>query len=84
LNLIDAPWFKSILGNHEEMCILSHVDPLMKNLHAQPGGEWFYALSLQQQKQVIEKLETLPVLVEVIHQNKKYGFVHADIDLNNW
>lgn len=84
LNLIDEPWFKSILGNHEEMCILSHVDPLMKNLHAQHGGEWFYALSLQQQKQVIEKLETLPVLLEVIHQNKKYGFVHADIDLNDW
>ncbi|WP_121775173.1 metallophosphoesterase [Acinetobacter bereziniae] len=84
LNLIDEPWFKSILGNHEEMCILSHIDPLMKNLHAQHGGEWFYALSLQQQKQVIEKLETLPVLLEVIHQNKKYGFVHADIDLNDW
>ncbi|KAF1014404.1 MAG: Serine/threonine-protein phosphatase 1 [Acinetobacter bereziniae] len=84
LNLIDEPWFKSILGNHEEMCILSHVDPMMKNLHAQHGGEWFYALSFEQQKQIIQKLETLPVLLEVLHQNKKYGFVHADIDVNDW
>ena len=24
LNLIDEPWFKAILGNHEEMCVLSY------------------------------------------------------------
>lgn len=84
LNLIDMPWFKTILGNHEEMCLLSHVEPSMANLHAQHGGQWFYQLSIDLQKQIIEKLKSVPLLLEVNYQNKKYGFVHADIDVNDW
>lgn len=84
LNLLDEPWFKAILGNHEEMCLLSHVEPSMANLHAQHGGKWFYQLSIEQQKQIIERLQRVPLLLEVHYQNKKYGFVHADIDVNDW
>lgn len=84
LNLLDEVWFKAILGNHEEMCLLSHVDPSMADLHAQHGGKWFYQLSIDVQKQIIEKLKNVPLLLEVIYQNKKYGFVHADIDVNHW
>ena len=84
LNLLDEPWFKAILGNHEEMCLLSHVEPSMASLHAQHGGKWFYQLSIEQQKQIIEKLKRVPLLLEVTYQNKKYGFVHADIDVNDW
>ncbi len=84
LNLLDEPWFKAILGNHEEMCLLSHVEPSMANLHAQHGGKWFYQLSIEQQEQIIERLQQVPLLLEVHYQNKKYGFVHADIDVNDW
>ena len=84
LNLIDAPWFKAVLGNHEEMCLQSHVDHSMARLHAQHGGEWFYALSIEHQQQLIEKLKTVPVVLEIEFKNKKYGFVHADIDVNDW
>ena len=84
LHLLAEPWFKAVLGNHEEMCLLSQIDPMMKDMHAHYGGEWFYALSSDQRQQVIDQLNALPILLEVIYQNKKYGFVHADIDLNDW
>ena len=85
LNLIDEPWFKAILGNHEEMCVLSYGgDPVIQEMHAQHGGKWFYQLSIEQQKQIIERLQRVPLLLEVDYQNKKYGFVHADIDVNDW
>ena len=84
LSLLDEPWFKAILGNHEEMCLLSHAEPSMASLHAQHGGKWFYQLDIEQQKQIIERLKRVPLLLEVNFQNKKYGFVHADIDVNDW
>lgn len=84
VNLIDERWFKVILGNHEEMCLLSRNETVMAEMHARHGGEWFYQLDLDQQQNVIEKLSNLPVVLEVHHQNKKYGFVHADIPLNDW
>ncbi|WP_434057112.1 metallophosphoesterase [Acinetobacter silvestris] len=84
LNLIDQPWFKAILGNHEEMCILSKVDRKMANLHADHGGEWFYHLAPIQREQVRKQCLTLPVILEVEFQNQRYGFVHADIDHNDW
>lgn len=85
LELIDEPWFKAILGNHEEMCILSYGgDAMMQDIHARHGGEWFYALSEHQQREVVEYCMRLPLVLEVSHQNKRYGFVHADIHQNHW
>ena len=84
LNLIDEPWFKAIRGNHEEMCILSQTDWRMADLHRQHGGEWFYALSIAQREQVIAKCQALPVILEIEYHHQRYGFVHADIDQNDW
>lgn len=85
LNLIDEPWFKAILGNHEEMCVRSYGgDPVIQEMHAQHGGEWFYALSHEEQRDVVDQCLRLPIALEVSYQNKLYGFVHADIRYNHW
>ena len=84
LNLIDAPWFKAVLGNHEEMCLQSHVDHSMARLHAQHGGEWFYELPEQVMEAVGRRLNQLPVLLEVKYKGKKFGFVHADLPVQDW
>lgn len=84
LNLTDAPWFKSIMGNHEEMCLNAKTDPMMARLHAQHGGEWFYALSEADQNHVVEWCQKLPIILEIEYQGYKYGFVHGDIEQNDW
>lgn len=84
LNLIHEPWFKSILGNHEEMCLYAAIDPIMAKLHAQHGGEWFYALSEADQQYVVEVCQALPIVLEVEYLGRKYGFVHGDIEQNDW
>ena len=45
ISLLDQPWFYTVRGNHEEMCIKSPHDPKIKDIHARNGGEWFYQLS---------------------------------------
>ncbi len=85
LELMDKPWFKAILGNHEEMCILSYGgDAMMQDMHSRHGGEWFYALSDDEQRDVVDYCMRLPLVLEVSHQNKRYGFVHADVRHNHW
>ncbi|RYL29457.1 metallophosphoesterase [Acinetobacter piscicola] len=84
LNLSHEPWFKSIIGNHEEMCLHSAIDPIMARLHAQHGGEWFYALSETDRNQVVELCQKMPIILEVEYLGQKYDFVHGDIEQNDW
>lgn len=84
VGLIDQPWFTSVMGNHEELCIRGMENQSFFNCHIQNGGEWFYDLDYLKQKEVITKLKTLPIALEVNHQGKKFGFVHGHIEENNW
>lgn len=82
--LLKQPWFKAIRGNHEQLCIEATLDPEMKRVHIDHGGEWLYQLPLEQQQRIVEQCLNLPIILEINHRNKKYGFVHADIHLNDW
>ena len=42
IGLLEQPWFCTVRGNHEEMCIRGQHDPKMKDMHARNGGAWFY------------------------------------------
>ena len=84
ISLLDQPWFYTVRGNHEEMCIKSPHDPKIKDIHARNGGEWFYQLSQTQRLEIIELFKQLPLVIEVQLEHKKIGVVHADIDIHNW
>lgn len=84
ISLLDEPWFYTVRGNHEEMCIKSAHDPKIKDIHARNGGEWFYQLSQTQRLEIIERFKQLPLVIEVQLEHKKIGVVHADIDIHNW
>ena len=84
ISLIDKPWFKSVRGNHEEMCIKGLFDLKLRQLHERNGGEWFYQLPSHHQYKIIKIFETLPIVIELSLKNKKIGVVHADIDFNEW
>jgi len=84
LNLIHEPWFKAIRGNHEQYCIDSTLDNTLKPIHIKHGGAWLYQLSEDQQREIVGMCLDLPVVLEVNYHDKKYGFVHADISINDW
>ena len=84
VNLIDEPWFTSVKGNHEDLVIMSDTNSSYFNCHTQNGGEWFYDLDYQVQREIIKKLEALPIALEVNYQGRKFGFVHGHIEQNNW
>lgn len=84
IGLLDEPWFSTVRGNHEEMCIRAPVDHKIKDIHARNGGQWFYQLSLTRQSEISTRFQQLPLVIEVQLKNKKIGVVHADIDIHDW
>lgn len=82
--LILKPWFKTVRGNHEEMCIKGLFDSKLRQLHESNGGEWFYQLSSPEQYKIIKSFEALPIVIELSLKNEKIGVVHADIDIHDW
>ncbi|RZG93038.1 metallophosphoesterase [Acinetobacter pittii] len=84
IGLLNEPWFSTVRGNHEEMCIRAPVDHKIKDIHARNGGQWFYQLSLTRQSEISARFQQLPLVIEVQLKNKKIGVVHADIDIHDW
>ncbi|MFV5476724.1 metallophosphoesterase [Acinetobacter baumannii] len=84
VNLIDQPWFTSVKGNHEDLTIMGLINPSYYQCHIQNGGEWFYELEYTTQQDIVKKLKTLPIALEVNHNGKKFGIVHGHIEQNDW
>ena len=82
--LLEQPWFITVRGNHEEMCITGQFDLSMKDIHKRNGGEWFYQLPQLKQSEIIDQFNELPLVIEVQLESKKIGIVHADIDIHDW
>lgn len=84
ISLLDQPWFSSVRGNHEEMCIKGRDDVWIQDMHARNGGEWFYLLSKEKQDELSEILSKLPLVIEIQLEDKNIGILHADIDIHDW
>jgi hypothetical protein len=48
------------------------------------GGEWFYKLPDDLMEAIGRRLNQLPILLEVKYKGKKFGFVHADLPVQDW
>lgn len=66
------------------MCIEATIDIEMKDMHSYHGGAWLYELPIHQQQTIVEQCRNLPIILEIQHNQKIYGFVHADIHINDW
>ena len=84
IELLSKPWFTSVRGNHEDLCIGGLHNESYKRCHVANGGEWFYMLDGQAMYNIAKTFAGLPVVLEVNHNGKKYGFVHGHIEQNNW
>lgn len=84
LELVKHPWFKAIRGNHEQMCLEAAIAPEMRAFHQRHGGQWLYDLSTNMYKDALKLCLDLPIVLEITFKGKIYGFIHADINENDW
>ncbi|MBJ9902058.1 metallophosphoesterase [Acinetobacter bereziniae] len=84
VDLLNEDWFTSVRGNHEDLCIWGAENNAAVKCHIDNGGEWFYQANKHRQKHIIEEFLKLPIVLEVNHNGKKYGFVHGHIEQNDW
>lgn len=84
IELLSRPWFTSVRGNHEDLCIGGLHNESYKRCHVANGGEWFYMLDGQAMYNIAKTFAELPVVLEISHNGKKFGFVHGHIEQNNW
>ena len=84
IELLSKPWFTSVRGNHEDLCIGGLHDEAYKRCHISNGGDWFYMLDGQAMYNIAKTFAELPVALEISYNGKKFGFVHGHIEENNW
>lgn len=84
IELLSKPWFTSVRGNHEDLCIGGLHNESYKRCHVANGGEWFYMLDGQAMYNIAKTFAELPVVLEISHNGKKFGFVHGHIEQNDW
>jgi len=86
LKLVDNPWFHCVLGNHEEMMLMS-IKTGRSNWIAdwkRNGGKWGYEyrneVAMGDKAAFIKKyLEILPLVIAVGEGEKRFNIVHAEL-----
>lgn len=84
VELLSKPWFTSVRGNHEDLCIHGLHDESYKRCHISNGGGWFYMLDGQAMYNIAKVFAELPVVLEINHNGQNFGFVHGHIEQNDW
>lgn len=86
IELLEEPWFKAIRGNHEQFCIEGFLDHNIARQHAMSnnGGAWFYCAGSHHQARIVKLFSSLSIALEISFKGKKYGFVHAHVEQNDW
>ena len=84
VELLSKPWFTSVRGNHEDLCIGGLHDEAYKRCHISNGGEWFYRLDGQAMYNIAKVFAELPIALEIDYNGKRFGFVHGHIEENDW
>ena len=85
LDWLNQPWFFSVCGNHDYLVWralaglpFTQVDP------RRLGNEWLADLSAEQRLAVRERLQALPLAIEVATAAGWVGLVHASCPGNDW
>ena len=84
LDWLDRPWFHAVLGNHEQMALLSTLGEQDAQEYAANGGEWFLRSSPARRDQIARRLAGLPVAIELGTALGTVGIVHADCPAEAW
>ncbi len=80
LEFLDKPWFHSIRGNHEMMLLeAKHKKTTYRSWVNNNGGEWWQDIDNDTQLEIRERINLLPVAMEITTDMGKVGIVHADV-----
>lgn len=80
-----SPGFFSVCGNHDYMAWRAAVgQPFSPVDHRRQGGEWLSALSATEREAVAQRLQALPLAIEVATSAGWVGLVHASCPGNDW
>jgi len=80
LDYLDQPWFFSIMGNHEQMCLEAATNPsTYRNWVKHNGGAWWESIDEVKQQAIRKAFAALPTIAEIPTDNGLIGVVHADI-----
>lgn len=81
LALLTRPWFRAVMGNHEQMALAAVNDRLERDLWLRNGGGWFYRLDPAQRRAaetLLEQAEQLPLILDIAVADRHYVVAHAD------
>lgn len=79
LELLNEPWFFSVLGNHEDMLIKASADPAEEmDLWVQNGGEWGAELDPTALIHYSAVLAKLPLVITVGEGVNRFNVFHAE------
>lgn len=85
LTLLDEPWFHPVIGNHEIMFIEAFLYNDFAMIY-EKGSDWFdhTHLSIGELVNWATRISNeIPFGMELISENKRFGFVHAE-PLEDW
>lgn len=78
LKLLGEPWFFTVRGNHEQMLIDAYREnPALP--YSAHGARWWLTIDDGSKPMIIEKLESLPLAIELETAQGLVGVVHADV-----
>lgn len=88
LQLVDAPWFFAVRGNHEQMMLDAHAAGAFASAEAlwlSNGGAWSRQLDVGELAAHCQRAARLPLAMTVtIEGGARLGLVHADIGVADW
>ncbi|GGK06770.1 metallophosphoesterase [Pseudomonas matsuisoli] len=84
LEWLGKSWFHPVRGNHEQMLIDSVLHDEDPKMHRRNGGEWAYGMHEDQRREIAERLQELPIAIEIgLPDGGVVGVIHAQAPFLN-
>lgn len=80
LKLLDQSWFHMVMGNHEQMLIQAYDNDPYGSSPAR-GAAWWDLINERSRFQIVQRLKSLPVAIELGAEQGVVGVVHADVPI---
>lgn len=78
IDLIDKPWFYSVLGNHEDSLIAVATGAMRRQAWYAIGGVWAETLQDDQLARLAVRLAKLPLVRVVGEGERRFNILHAE------
>ncbi|EET3551429.1 serine/threonine protein phosphatase [Escherichia coli] len=87
LELLQMPWFRAVMGNHERLMLDALSPDGNVNNWLMNGGQWFFMLDTDQEilaRALVELVRRLPYIIELNTGQETIVIAHADYPDNEY